>query len=204
MPELLYKPVPGASALVDPARIIPALPPGILIIPKKRLPVGRIVLLVLVALGGLTWLQIWTSHNRREAADAAAAKQIANQSESGAKHSATQSKAGTRRIRSQAGATRSEAGITPGESESGRSPADKAKIKQITTLAILTHRPKGSLIQVPLSNGVRIFQIQSSIVHRQPGKPPTTCVLFGVVDPATGAKDSPETVCYAGLDDPIQ
>jgi hypothetical protein len=70
----LYVPVPGESALVNPARIIPALPPGISILPGKvtaarkapmRLPVGLIVFLVFAALGGLFWFTIWSANHRQ-------------------------------------------------------------------------------------------------------------------------------------------
>ena len=181
MPEQLYKPVPGASALVDPARIIPALPSGIPILPanaKTRVPRGLIVLLVVVGLAGLTGLQIWTNHHRRVAVDAAGAKPVA-----------TQSQAGTRRTRSEAGAK--------------RSAADNAKIAEAVGLAMWTYRPKGTRIPVKLSYGVRLFQIDSSVVYHQAGKP-TTCVRLSVIEPRTGARDAPETLCLPSLNYPIQ
>lgn len=179
MPDQLY--MPAASALVDPARIVPALPPGIPILPAgagRRVPPVLIVLLVVLGLAGLTGLQIWKSHNRSESV---AAKQIAAPSESGTKRIATHSGALSR-----------------------RSAADRAKISRTVTLALITHRPKGTTIPVTLSNGVRLFQIESSTVRYDRAKQPTTCVLFGVTDPKNGARDAPETVCMAGLDYRIQ
>ena len=93
---------------------------------------------------------------------------------------------------------------TQSQAGSGRSAADKARIMRAVEPAVLSDRPKGTRIRVRLSNGVRIFQIESSTVQRAVGKQPTTCVLFGVTDPKTGAKDMPETVCIPGLDYAIQ
>jgi hypothetical protein len=170
---------------VDPARIIPPLPPGIPIVPvkaKRRWPVRRIVLLVLVGWVGLGSLRVWIVHNRREAE----AKQIAVQ----------QAEAKRNAARSQAGANRGQAGAK-------RSAADTAKITNTVALAMWMHRPKGTRIPVTLSNGVRFFQIDSSVVSYQAGKP-TTCVRFSMIDPKTRAGEAPETLCIPALDYPIE
>jgi len=98
------------------------------------------------------------------------------------------------------------AGLFPTGSEAAAkwSAADNARISQTLAPALWMRSHKGTRIPVKLSSGVRLFEIESSVVHYQRGKGPTTCVRFGVIDPKTGDKDSPDTVCFPLLDYKIQ
>ena len=68
------------------------------------------------------------------------------------------------------------------------------------TPAMMAHAPRWTRIPVTLSGGARILQIDFTVVHHQPGKPPATCVWLGVLDPKTGARVDQRMPCVPGLD----
>jgi hypothetical protein len=85
---------------------------------------------------------------------------------------------------------------------------DGKRIKPAMTQAMLAHPAKGARVPVKLWSGDRLLQIDFATVQYPPRVgldqgPPTTCVSFHVIDPATGAKDpnyhGMEVTCIVGM-----
>jgi hypothetical protein len=85
---------------------------------------------------------------------------------------------------------------------------DGKRIKPAMTQAMLAHPAKGARVPVKLWSGDRLLQIDFATVQYPPRVgldqgPPTTCVSFHVIDPATGAKDPKyhggEVTCIVGM-----
>jgi len=84
--------------------------------------------------------------------------------------------------------------------------ADNAAVLQAITPAMMRRAPRLTIVPVTLSSGPRLLEISFTVVHRNPGKPPSTCVFLNVLDPTTRAfiKEIATTPCIAGLDYPIK
>jgi hypothetical protein len=85
---------------------------------------------------------------------------------------------------------------------------DGKRIKPAMTQAMFAHPAKGTRVPVKLWSGDRLLQIDFATVQYPPRVgldqgPPTTCVSFHVIDPATGAKDPKyhgwEVTCIVGM-----
>lgn len=83
--------------------------------------------------------------------------------------------------------------------ETKRMNDDNNLVLQAVTPAMLAHAPRGTRIPVTLSTGPRILQVEFSVVHYQSKTPPRTCVWLSVINPKTGARDTPEVPCIPGL-----
>jgi len=81
---------------------------------------------------------------------------------------------------------------------------DDRLILAAVTPAMMAHAPRWTRIPVTLLDGARTLQIEFTVVHRQPGKAPATCVWLGVLDPNSGARVDQRMPCVAGLDYLIQ
>jgi hypothetical protein len=83
---------------------------------------------------------------------------------------------------------------------------ENALVLQAITPAMMRRAPRLTIIPVTLSGGPRLLQISFTVVHRNPGKPPSTCVFLNVLDPKTRAfiNEISTTPCIAGLDYPIK
>jgi hypothetical protein len=84
--------------------------------------------------------------------------------------------------------------------------ADNAAVLQAITPVMMRRAPRLTIVPVTLSSGPRLLEISFTVVHRQPGKPPSTCVFLNLLDPTTRAriKEITTTPCIAGLDYPIK